>query len=348
MKKVYISAGGTGGHINAALSVGQELEKKSYSVEYISGERYLDFQLFKGKTCHHIKSKPLRVKNPLRIIMNLFSNLLVFGELIGLYLKNKPSFVIGAGGYVCGPSLLAAKLIGKPIFIIEQNAVVGLTNKILASISNLIFTNFEKTKGLKQSPKIVKTGNPIRSSIIESKNELTESTIKILIFGGSLGATQINQTIEELFQIWEGQALEIIHQVGKGNMFETSIPSNVKYTQFEYLEDMNKYYSWSNIIISRAGASTISELRVVKRPTIIIPFPAATDNHQFFNALELKEENSSYIAILDHNKKSKELASLVKNELENIVQNNLFYQNVSESEFASEKIITEVEKYVRS
>lgn len=349
MKKyVYIAAGGTGGHINAAISLG-DIFGEDYQVKFLSGTRYLDYQLFKNKNCLHLQSKPLRTKNPLKLFMNLSFNLFVFFKILFLYLLKRPCFVIGAGGYICGPTLLAAKILFIPIFIVEQNAIAGVTNKILAKFSNLIFTNFEHTKGIPKGPKVLKSGNPIRNTIKESKNLIVDNEIKVLVFGGSLGAQQINEAIIELLDRWSGRPITIKHQVGKNNIKKLTFENeNIEYEQFEYIDDMNEKYDWSNIIISRAGASTISELRVVKRPTIIIPFPGATDNHQYFNALELQKEDASKVVILDHLKTSSELSGDIKKNLNDIICNDVFYQNKNDIENASGKIKKEIEKYVRN
>jgi len=346
LKKIFIAAGGTGGHINAALSMG-EVFQKTYEVKYITGERYLDYQLFKDKKSIHIKARPLRSNNPLLIVKNLIINCYVFLSLLTLFLKTKPEFVIGAGGYVCGPSLLGAKLLGTPIFIIEQNAVMGLTNRILSKISNLIFTNFKETKGLVNIPKVITVGNPINSKIKYTEN-IEEEYLKVLVFGGSLGATQINEMILEVLNKKINKKIYIRHQVGKNNLKNINVVNeNIKYEEFEYFNDMDLQYEWSNLIIARAGASTISELRVVKRPCVLIPYPAATDNHQYYNAIELLNEKNFPVTILDHKKSTAQLAQdMYKYLKEEIKIDNSPSKDVGES--ASLKIKKEIENYVRN
>lgn len=349
MKKIYIAAGGTGGHINAALSLGEEYFGK-YDVIYITGKRYLDYQLFENKNSIHLNSRPLRSKNPFIIIKNLIINFWVFLGLFSLFLKNNPDFIIGAGGYVCGPSLLCAKLLGKRVFIIEQNAVVGLTNKILSKFSNIIFTNFKTTKGLEKiSPnKIMNLGNPIRKNIVFSENIIGDE-IKILVFGGSLGAEQINHAIHKILDQKFSKKVIITHQVGKNNLDPSVLGSeNIEYKQIEYIEDMNKEYKESNIIIARAGASTISELRVIKKPSILIPYPAATDNHQYHNAINLKEENNFFVDILDHTIENSLLADRLVIAIESIISKKQYYTKDSVTEVASVLIANEIETYVRN
>ncbi len=347
-KQVYIAAGGTGGHINAAISIGETL-KNDYEIKYLSGTRYLDYQLFKNMSVFHLDSKPLRTKNPLKLLINICFNLNVFINILFLYLKKRPAFLIGAGGYICGPTLLAGKLLGIPIFIIEQNAVVGVTNKILSKIANLIFTNFKETKGIGLTNKVIHSGNPIRAKIRNSKNKVSSNEYNILVFGGSLGATQINESIIELIQNWQGEKLNIIHQVGKANINSTvQSVTNINYKQLEYIDNMDELYEWSNIIVSRAGASTVSELRVVKRPAIIIPFPAATDNHQYYNALELKEEKLFHVDVLNQKLKGKELAQELSKSLNTVIANEIYFQKDLDIVNAADKIKNEIIKYVRN
>lgn len=347
MKKIiYLAAGGTGGHINAALSLG-EVFKEDYQVKFLTGTRHLDYKLFKDKDVLHLKSRPLRSKNPLKILGSVIYNLYVFINIYFMFLKNSPAFVIGLGGYVCGPTLLAAKLQFRPIFILEQNSVVGLTNKILSKISNLVFTNFKNTKGLKASKKVIHVGNPIRSSISYHENKIENDTYKILVFGGSLGAMQVNQAIQILSKRVQPYKLDIIHQVGKGNIKEVeNIDSNITYQQYEYLDNMDEMYKNSNIIISRAGASTISEVQVVRKPTIFIPYPAAVDNHQYYNAIELQNESDFYISVLDHKLTGDDLANMINEQIKKIIGENLLVSTPKEHVEVAKLIKEKIENYV--
>ncbi len=347
MEKVFIAAGGTGGHINAALSMGEVLEQ-DFEVVYLTGERYLDFQLFQDSpNVIHLKAYPLRTKNPFKLLINTYKNLSVMLQLVFLFHKDKPRFVIGAGGYVCGPSLTAAKILRRPVFIIEQNAIAGVTNKLLAKFSDLIFVNFRKTKGISGSKKLRVVGNPIRSNIRYSPNVIGDE-INLLVFGGSLGAVQINKLVEKLITFEYPFKLKIIHQVGKGNLGHHEIKEErVQYKQVEYIDNMSELYSWSNIIIARAGASTISELRVVKRPAILIPFPYATDNHQYYNAKELEAEDLFYVKTLDPEMPFDNLVQVTRDAIIEIVEDKRYDYKEIQSPNAARAIKKEVYSYVR-
>lgn len=349
MSIVYLVAGGTAGHINAALSLGELFKEKNWDVRYISGTRFLDKKLFPAGQTKFLESRALRTKNPLVLFKNLTLNVLSFISMLILYLKNRPKLIIGAGGYVCGPTLLAGWMLGIPVYIIEQNAIAGLTNRILQKISKKVFTHFKNTKGI-EPKKVFVSGNPVRSQIKFNPNHPIANPVKILVFGGSLGATQINEAISELVKMETDLNMHIVHQVGKDNLTDVTNNPKVLYEQFEYIDNMNEYYDWTDIVVARAGASTISELRIIKKPAILIPYPAATDNHQFYNACELRDEENFPVYVLDQKLKKVELAQEVEKYIR-ISTANFNVEKKLESVApanASELIFNEVTKYVRN
>jgi UDP-N-acetylglucosamine--N-acetylmuramyl-(pentapeptide) pyrophosphoryl-undecaprenol N-acetylglucosamine transferase len=300
MKYAVLVAGGTGGHINAALAVGEALKEQSFDILYLTGKRPLDYKLFDGQNVLNLNSRPLRTNNPIQLFKNILMNFMSFVKIFFLYLKKRPQFIVGAGGYVCGPTLLAGYLQFIPVFIIEQNAVMGLTNKILGWISTRIFVHFTKTKGLSSNlaKKVRVVGNPTRKSIQPVAVKRLEGDLKVLVFGGSLGATQINKVIFDILKVTSLQNLEIHHQIG-GDQKAPEIETKVKYTPMNYINHIQKEYEWCDVIIARSGASTVSELAIIKKPVLIFPFPQATDNHQFFNAQIFKEESDFTVDVLD-------------------------------------------------
>jgi UDP-N-acetylglucosamine--N-acetylmuramyl-(pentapeptide) pyrophosphoryl-undecaprenol N-acetylglucosamine transferase len=300
MKYAVLVAGGTGGHINAALAVGEALKEQSFDILYLTGKRPLDYKLFDGQNVLNLDSRPLRTNNPIQLFKNILLNFISFIKIFFLYLKKRPQFIVGAGGYVCGPTLLAGYLQFIPVFIIEQNAVMGLTNKILGWISTRIFVHFTKTKGLSASlaKKVRVVGNPTRKAIQPIANKKLDGDLKVLVFGGSLGATQINKVIFDILKMTSVKNLEIHHQIG-GDQKAPEIVTNVKYTPMNYINHIQKEYEWCDVIIARSGASTVSELAIIKKPVLIFPFPQATDNHQYFNAQIFKEESDFTVEVLD-------------------------------------------------
>jgi len=301
--KIYavLVAGGTGGHINAAIALGERLESRGHEVRYLTGERPLDYKLFAGRPVTHLPSWPLRTKNPVKLAQSLLKNFLVFLKITKEFSRKKPRFVVGAGGYVCGPTLLAARILGIPVFIFEQNAYMGLTNKLLTPISNVVFAHFKNTLGVPGmfKKKIVVVGNPTRSAITFTPVRTPDEETRVLVFGGSLGAKQINDLVGEWVQRDHAKKVHVIHQTGLDTQPQFAVGKNVTYSPMKYLDNIQQQYAWCDVLITRAGASTVSELRIVKKPSFIIPFPQATDNHQWWNALEFREESDFSVEVVD-------------------------------------------------
>lgn len=349
MKYAVFVAGGTGGHINAALAVGEAFKEQDYQIHYLTGTRPLDYKLFKGQPVSHLNSKPLRTFNPWIFTKNVGLNLISFISVFVMYLKSRPNFIVGAGGYVCGPALLAGFLQFIPVFIIEQNAVMGLTNKILGWISTRIFVHFSKTKGLSNYlfSKTVVVGNPTRKSIRPVALKPLEGDLKLLVFGGSLGASQINNVIFDLLKKKLGTNLSIHHQLGTGQA-NPDLSNQIKYQPMEYIEDMQQEYEWCDVIISRAGASTVSELRIIKKPVLIFPYPKATDNHQVHNAQILKEESDFTVEILDPKLSHEQCLAKTEEFLVNAAAGKLKYaKHPHPGNFTCAEIVREIKKYAR-
>lgn len=300
MKYAVLVAGGTGGHINAALAVGEALKDLNYEIMYLTGKRALDYKLFEGQVVRNLDSKPLRTKNPFELLKNIAMNVISFLSIFFSFMKKRPLFIVGAGGYVCGPTLLAGYLQGIPVFIIEQNAVMGLTNRILGWISSRIFVHFTETRGLSEKlrAKVRVVGNPTRKAIQPVPVKKREGPLKVLVFGGSLGASQINDVIFEVVQHPPFPDLSIHHQIGFSSMPD-GLDAKVDYTPMAYIDNMQAEYEWCDVIIARSGASTVSELAIIKKPVLIIPFPQATDNHQWFNAEIFRKEADYSVEVLD-------------------------------------------------
>lgn len=348
MKYAVLVAGGTGGHINAALAVGEVLADEGFEVLYLTGKRPLDFKLFNGKNVKNLDSKPLRTRNPFQFLKNIVMNFMSFFSIYMLFLKKRPLFIVGAGGYVCGPTLLAGFLQFIPVFIIEQNAVMGLTNRILGWISCRIFVHFTQTRGLSSylQKKVEVVGNPTRKSIQPVPKKRFDGELKVLVFGGSLGASQINNVIFDILKNPPLARLAIHHQLG-GDQKGPQIPTSVRYTPMSYIDDMQKEYEWCDVIISRSGASTVSELAIIRKPVLIFPYPQATDNHQFYNAQIFKEESDFTVEVLDPKLPHSESVRKVEEFLVKASEEKLKYtQNLSQGNMTCDLILREIKLHV--
>jgi UDP-N-acetylglucosamine--N-acetylmuramyl-(pentapeptide) pyrophosphoryl-undecaprenol N-acetylglucosamine transferase len=349
MKFAVLVAGGTGGHINAALAVGEALREEGFELLYLTGKRPLDYKLFKGQVVRYLDSKPLRTNNPIQLFKNILLNLYSFFSIFFLFLTKRPKLIVGAGGYVCGPALLAGFLQFIPVFIIEQNAVMGLTNKILGWISTRIFVHFTKTKGLSESlrKKVSVVGNPTRKAIQPVTSKSMSGNLKVLVFGGSLGASQINKVIYDIVKNPPVANLTIHHQVG-GSEVAPTMQSTVDYIPMSYIDEIQKEYEWCDVIIARSGASTVSELAIIKKPVLIFPFPQATDNHQYFNAKIFEEESDFTVEVLDPKISHEEGVRKVSEFLQRAAEGELKYSSKpSSGNHTCQQILQEIKAHVR-
>ena len=349
MRYAVLVAGGTGGHINAALAVGEALNSEGWEIMYLTGKRPLDYKLFQGQKVRHLDSKPLRTKNPLELVVNLIMNFISFFSILLEFSKKRPAIILGAGGYVCGPTLLAGYLLFIPVFIIEQNAVMGLTNRILGWISTRIFVHFNKTYGLSNilRRKVKVVGNPTRKSIQPVSFKSFDGELKVLVFGGSLGAAQINKVIWDILKSPTIEKLSIHHQLGS-HVTIPEISTKVSYHPIHYIDDIQWEYDWCDVIICRSGASTISELAIIKKPVLIFPYPAATDNHQFFNAEIFKSESDFTVEVLDPKLEHSECLHRTQEFLSKAYRQELKYsKNPSHGNHTCDEILKEIKLHVR-
>lgn len=348
MRYAVLVAGGTGGHINAALAIGEALISDGWDVQYLTGKRPLDFKLFVGHKVRHLNSKPLRTSNPFQLLKNIFLNSFSFLSIFLEFMRNRPRVIVGAGGYVCGPTLLAGYLLFIPVFIIEQNAVMGLTNRILGWLSTRIFVHFSKTRGLSKHllKKVCVVGNPTRKAIMPVAKKVFDGELKVLVFGGSLGAQQINKIIWDVLRKPPLDKIKIHHQLG-ADVKAPAIESKVVYSPMNYIDDMQLEYEWCDVIISRSGASTISELAIIKKPVLIFPYPLATDNHQVYNAEIFKDESDFTVEILDPGFTHEECLKRTLEFLSKASRQELKYtQTLSPGNFTCEKVLKEIKRHV--
>jgi UDP-N-acetylglucosamine--N-acetylmuramyl-(pentapeptide) pyrophosphoryl-undecaprenol N-acetylglucosamine transferase len=300
-KKILIASGGTGGHIFPAIALGDELENQGFEIFYTFDERSKNFVNLQANNISVLditNNSKSGIINKLKYIFKLCTSIFKAAQIIK---KISPAVVIGFGGYATFPVLMASSLLGSSKIIIhESNQVLGKVNQLFTYSADIIATGFKTIEGIndKFKYKVRFTGTPIRKIIAQSKKETKNSNSKklnILIFGGSQGAkkftTLIPQAIIKLPQhILENlnivqqchhEDLEIISQLYKKHGIKTELQP--------FFNDMEKRYASADIVIARAGASTISELIELEIPSILIPLANSAKNHQFKNALSLSE-----------------------------------------------------------
>lgn len=332
--RIIITGGGTGGHIYPGISLAREFQSrdKNNEIIFVGTEHKMESEIIpqEGFRFLGLRVKGIERKFSLESLSALF---LFLGSLFASYgiIKDfKPDLVIGTGGYVSGSVALVSSLLGIPTFIHEQNVIPGITNQFLSLTGKKVFTSFPESAGhFWKKERIVFLGNPIRKSIwqgnkekIIKENNLDSTKKTILVFGGSKGASTINKMvlhslylIEE--SIWlEWQVLIISGEEDFKNLTEKVTKSPFKETVrvLPYLHNIEDAYDLADLVVCRAGATTIAELSAKGIAAILIPYPYATGNHQLYNARFL-ESNLAALIIeekeLNREKLAAELSKLL-------------------------------------
>ena len=280
--KIVYTCGGTGGHIYPAIAVAQELEGRAEAMFIGSIDR------------EDIHILPKYGYNAVRIVAsnrNIWKIIKGFSQSRKALKKYRPSAVVSTGGYLTFSVVIAAWTCGIPIFILEQNAVIGRVNKWLARFANKVFVSFKETLTSVPKGKGVYLGNPVRKNFPREPDVVKQlSKIKservLLIFGGSQGARALNQFIEVSAKKWIERGWELIQITGRKNGQEWIEKSKEVegWHVMSYVEDMASLYRIASVVLSRAGATTIAELVAFQKPAYLIPYPYAKDNHQEKNA----------------------------------------------------------------
>ena len=318
---ILLATGGTGGHIFPALALKDELEKNGYKVKVTADARFSKFHQFDEDNIF-IPSANFVNRAPLKILYSLFTLFKGFIRALLLIHKVQPKLVIGFGGYVSYPTMLAAIILGKEIILHEANTVLGKVNRMLLWRAKYLTTGFPITKGIKAKyqDKVVYTGNPVRPEILASslkKKSRSADKLSILIIGGSQGAkifskiipeviVNLPQAIKNKLHICQQAKEEDIEMI-KARYSKENIACVIR----SFFNDMNKQLAQADLMISRSGASTVAELIAFKLPAIFIPYPSATDNHQYYNAEEIVKVGGGWVVKEDTNS-SAQLLQIIK------------------------------------
>jgi len=307
--KIVFAGGGTGGHLLAGLSIAQEISFR------FPGARIIFFGTNRKKESGYIEKssyefKPIMACKPtsfIRLPLFIFAALIgIIHSLINLIII-KPDILVGLGGYGSALPVVAAYILGIPIVLIEQNVIPGRANLKMSRWADAILCHWESSKKRFKKGEVAVTGVPIRSGIIKSEAAGGDNPFgldfqkkTLLIMGGSQGAQAINkvmlQSIPKLQTLVPG--LQIIHLTGKHGYEEVKkvySGTGVKSYVSEFYNDIGAAYKLSDLVISRSGANTIAEITAVGIPAILIPYPYATDNHQYWNAYELSSAGGALI-----------------------------------------------------
>lgn len=296
-KRCLIMAGGTGGHVFPGIAVADTLVKRGWHIDWLGTAERMEAQVVPqhGYPIHFIPVKGLRGKGiqaRLSGVWALFKSLIAARKLVRTL---QPDVVLGMGGYASGPGGLAAWSLGIPVIVHEQNAVPGMTNRLLGKVAKRIMLGFDsaKTHFGSQRQKCVTAGNPVRKAILDLPVKSTSTApLNMLVVGGSLGARPLNENIPALCKNMPG--LAIWHQSGKGNAEAVKQAyGNTEAKVTEFIDDMAEAYQWADFIVCRAGALTVAEVAAAGKAAIFVPLPHAVDDHQTQNARSLADNQAA-------------------------------------------------------
>lgn len=321
--KFLFAGGGTGGHLFPAVAVAEQIRelKPEADILFIGTKDRIEGTVvpklgFKFKSIW-IKgfSRKINLENllfPLKLFVSLIQSLII-------NISFKPKVAIGSGGYVAGPAIWAASVMGAKVILLEQNSYPGVTTRLLERYADEVHLSFEESKKYLRKEKIHHlTGNPVRKSL--SRMEKAEALKRfdlfvekktLLILGGSLGAKTINETMSENIKYFVENNIQVIWQTGKNYFERFKIFNSENVKVFDFIEDMNAAYSACDLLLARAGATTIAEILNLGVPAILVPSPNVAENHQYLNAKALSD-NKAAILIEDKELKNE----LVKSVLE--------------------------------
>lgn len=312
IQRAIISGGGTGGHIFPAVSIAEALRRRYPSIDilFIGAEGRMEMERVPqaGFPIRGLKIRGLDRKRPWRnfgVIRDFLRALITARDILREF---QPQIVIGVGGYASAPTLKAAQSLGIPTLIQEQNSYAGVTNKFLARRANRICVAYPDMERFFPKDKIVLTGNPIRPAI-EHLSASREEALRefglpadtkqvVLVIGGSLGARSINEGIGSQLQAWADSEIALIWQTGKG--FEAKAKELLKGYDFSvycsaFIQRMDLAYTLADVVVSRAGASSISELCQLGKASILVPSPNVAEDHQTKNALALSSRSAAIL-----------------------------------------------------
>jgi UDP-N-acetylglucosamine--N-acetylmuramyl-(pentapeptide) pyrophosphoryl-undecaprenol N-acetylglucosamine transferase len=311
--KIIISGGGTGGHIFPAIAIANALKKKlqdKVEILFVGADGRMEMEKVPAAG-YKIEGLPIQ---GLQRSLSLKNLIFPFKLLTSLWKANsiinrfRPDVAVGVGGYASGPLLAIASLKGIPTLIQEQNSYAGITNKLLGKRANKICVAYDGMDKFFPKEKIVVTGNPVRQDILnlEGKREralehfgLSGDKKTLLVIGGSLGARTINLAVKKGLELLLRNNIQLVWQTGKTfySIAEETIKKGSHETlkAFDFITKMDLAYAVSDAVISRAGASSVSELCLVKKPAILVPSPNVAEDHQTKNAMALVNHNAAII-----------------------------------------------------
>ena len=296
-----VMAGGTGGHIFPGLAVAQALREKGWRVHWLGAPDSMESRLVpaQGFALELIDFGGVRGKGPLTLALLPLRLLRAFWQALGVVRRVQPDVLIGLGGYITFPGGMMGVLTGKPLVLHEQNSVAGMANKVLATVADRVFTAFPDVM-----PKAQWVGNPLRSTFLKQPAPAERfagrsGPLRLLVVGGSLGAKALNDTVPQALALIEPSLRpQVTHQSGEKqiNALRASYEkAGVQAALTPFIEDTASAFADADLIIGRAGASTVTEIAAVGAASLLVPFPHAVDDHQTTNARFLVQAGAAWL-----------------------------------------------------
>lgn len=300
-KTILVMAGGTGGHIFPGLAVAEYMKAQGWKVAWLGAPHSMESELVPkhGYPIGFVDFYGMRGKGLLRKLTTPFSLLFALWQSLFVFLQYRPSVVLGMGGYITVPGGLMAMLLRRPLVIHEQNAVAGMSNKLLARYAKRVMSGFPDIL-----PNAEWCGNPVRASIAAlpapaERFARRDGGLNLLVIGGSRGAKVINERLPKALALMAPEARpHVLHQSGKVHYeatLEAYEQAGVEAMVAPFIDDMAFYYDQADLVVCRAGALTISELAAAGLPSVLIPFPHAVDDHQTVNARFLSDRGAAVL-----------------------------------------------------
>lgn len=330
--RIVIAGGGTGGHLFPGIAIAEELRRRDGSAEvlFIGTSHGIEASIVprEGYPIRYLRAEGVVGKSLLKTLRGVVKMMLSIGDSRRLLREMRPDALIGLGGYASFGPALVGSLKSIPTIIMEQNSVPGLANRVLGRIADIICVTYHESISFFPKSKTYITGNPVRQGIVAARKEeayelfgLEKGRFTIFIFGGSSGARKINNAVCGAFNYLHDirDRIQFLHQTGKGDfdtVRETYRKWEFKGTVAAFIHQMPEAYAAADLVISRAGATTLAELTAVGRPAILVPYPFAAGNHQELNAQRLSEMGAARV-ILDHELDSETLSRNIKELYEN-------------------------------
>jgi len=302
---ILVMAGGTGGHVFPALAVAEALRARGEQVVWLGTRAGIEARVVPaaGIAIEWLNVQGLRGKGLSSLLLAPFRLLRACWQALRILRRTRPRAVLGMGGFVSGPGGLMAWMLNIPLFLHEQNAIVGLTNRILSRFATAVFVAFPQAAAAIVGSECI--GNPVRSGFSQVHEPAArlqariDQPLQLLVIGGSLGAAALNRILPLAIACLDvGQRPLVRHQCGEKHLQacqQNYAQARVNAEVVSFIEDMPEAYAWADLVVCRAGALTIAELSAVGLPSLLVPFPYAVDNHQYHNALYLQQLDAAQV-----------------------------------------------------